>query len=464
MKRPGNPLENAVTLVTDISILNIIFLTFSMPTLPHSLAPLQIGYLPWLCCGLAGYLVNSAFLRRPRAVPSIAALNVLIAAGEASVLFLFSSGIASLPLLAVFVSAVLFSVGRGCYLVFNPVLPKQRLTYTEASFFLVLWFYFLQTGGISFPTSYDFILFFVLTLNLVVLAKFRITSGGENPNFSGRWTAFLMISVSAVLSLSLLLFTGFVSGGLRFLTSGTIDLIATVIGTVLNAAAFCFNFLLSLIPNPSSSSMTPPDEILKGLHLGKKKVPETSENPAVLMVLTVILAAAAVAGIVFLLFRFRRIRVSVSSGEKQPDSKKKRLHQLALLKRWLRAVLFRIRFLLISIKRRKTAAGLLLALEKFGSRRKLPRAGGETIRAYVNRLARSTALSEDGAVSPLFARLCDELDFGYYSGGADCPSRLSPAELSLMKKKIRKAGGSRFKAIVKHMLPRNKSRGNEKAS
>lgn len=448
MNQPRSTLDNAAVLVTDLSILNTIVLTFTVSP-ENGAVPLRIDYPVLLLCGLAGYFLNVLFLAKPRPLPAIAGLNVLIAAAEAAALFLFSSGVLGILRWAVFAFAVLFSTARGCYLVLYAVPLKQRLVYTEGSFFMVLWFFFLQSGITRYPVSYDFILFFVLSLNLAVLVKLRVSGEDGTVNLSGRWAALLTASAAAVLAFSLLLFTGFFSGGLRALTAGTISAATRAGKALLNLLSAILSFLISLIPPPSPSKFPMPEQSMEDI---KPRIPhQQGDGQTTAIVLAAVLGAAALAALVYLLIRFRHFRISASFGRGRAAGKKARSEKRRLFRRLLRAVSARVRFLLLSVARRKTAAGVLLALERFGRRRRLPRLGGETIRAYIERLIRSTDLA-DGGTSPLFARLCDELDFRYYGrGSAGVPGGgLSPAELSRLRKRIRQAGGFRLGAFLKN--------------
>ncbi|GEM_PF-5901548 len=450
MKQKNDLFANAVSVVNDISIVNTLYLIFSFS---ETGVVSDIGYLPWFSCGLLGYFINYWFLKKPRTIPAIAFLNGFLYAAEALFLYLVSGRLGGALAYAFAAVFLLITVCREYYLVLHPVTPQSTLTHTEGCVILVLFLYFFQIGGFEVPVSYNVIMFLVLLLNIAAMIKFRISSEhGNTLSVSGRWAALIFGAISLALAVLLLLYAGFLSGAVREATTAVLAFIGASVKFIFHLIGSIIMFLISLLPPPPTEEGLPPEQ--PQFKIPEFETSDLSVNETALMVLGALAVAAVIALIAFLLMRFRHTRISSVFGGERLKQEKVRSDRLSLLRRLINAARERLKFFVLSVVYRKTPVGLLLSLQRFGKRRGLKRLSGETHKSYLTRLAAATDVFS-GEDAPAFAqRLCDELDFGYYSenGSQDFKCRLSPHEISHARIKIRKAGGARLLRSLKARL------------
>jgi hypothetical protein len=163
---------------------------------------------------------------------------------------------------------------------------------------------------------------------------------------------------------------------------------------------------------------------------------EIALNPAVYIVAGCVAAALLLGLLSYLLFRFRKVKITVGSAGMN-TVRASRPEFLAGLKRRLIAKLAALRFFLDALYFRNTPPGVLCSLERWGRRHQMPRMAGETHGSFLLRLAKRPPFCAD-EVPELLRRLSRDLDVRYYAGRDKRSSdALSPRDLRRIRSCLR---------------------------
>jgi len=143
-------------------------------------------------------------------------------------------------------------------------------------------------------------------------------------------------------------------------------------------------------------------------------------KPEILYIITAVVALAAIAGLIYVLFRFRKKRlhekIAAPSATRQPVRRSKGAGRLR--KRFL-ALIAAIVFTVKSFRYINTPPGTLVRLERWGKRRGMARRPGQTTRGFL------LSLSQD------LRPVADDLDLIYFGRRA---GRLSKADCRRMRR------------------------------
>ncbi|MBQ7860212.1 MAG: hypothetical protein IJ347_08805 [Faecalibacterium sp.] len=382
----------------------------------------QIGRafpLALLPCGPAVYLLNRQFLRKPRSMLALGALNIGTAAVLCAVFCLIDGwmGIAPFLFVAAFTLALCI---KGASYVFTPLIVKDLLLLLDGSFALVV----LCAGFLGLtghPMHYCLVAICGMAVALLNLAAMR-----SNRPLGVREWLFLAAAFLTV------------AGGMLLLTGAAAPMGQAIValwngtGSVL---LFLMNSLYRLLlwltpPAPDYSEEEPPAAALQP---ETEPEPVGEPNPILTKILFAVIAAAVLYGVYWLLRQLSRWKLSTRTSAaaalpEQPQQSDLPLHELLArlrraqrTRRWLR-------------KHRSTPLGVYFWLERRCRRtpwRKLP---GETPRGFLTRLA--DQLQSDPVLCSDFAVLIPAADAALYSSKTDCPP-----EFAATARRIRRQTG-----------------------
>jgi len=361
----------------------------------------MIGFqlFPFLTAGLLCYLILHLFLRRPRPLPAVAALGVLMTAAVCAVLIRYFSvfaGPLSLFLGVVFTAAVVIRAVQVCMV---PITAAQSISALErcTGFFLVfLWF----QGSAGIPSGYSVPLMVMSLLSLVVVLYQRLAAGSEG-NSSHRWLRGLII-VAAVLLLIVAALFLFFTYGAGPMTRAILSLYsgAKFVLSVVWQGLCAFLTWLASFASPSE-----PQELPEAMpSFSPEDLPETALPDQRVYVI------AAAAGIflllavtIVILFRLRHLRIrGYAQTAKKSHTERRRIPLLRWLQRLWNRITDRLRLRMAILAMRGSPQELYYFLTRAGRRLGLRKTAGETPGAFIRRLK---ALPSTQADPPLLESL-----------------------------------------------------------
>ena len=435
--RASKVLCTCTAAATDAAVLSLLMITVSIGGSRGRVEPLP---LLWMVLAAGCALLNLLLFRHGVPVPALAAVN---SGYYALTLALF---LTLFPLVEgpfgylMTVAFPIVSTGRAVYHAWHTPALQTQLTRIDGTLACIVWALLLAGGehpaGLL-PGS----LGVLLILHAVCAVALRVSGpageGASAPLVGAPVRGVLFSAgVVAVLTALVLGLTRLLGGGSKAAVSAFFEGIKAVFQALWGALDAFFGWLFSLFPQveadtpppisaaPPPSAADPAGEVMAGL----------------LPFAAALIGAAAAVGLIVLLLRLRR--VSLRAGGKtvlRRGGPVTRARRTGLLGRRWRALLEELRFRLLALRYASTPAGLLVRLEQWGRRRKLPRGRGESVRAYLLRL------DPEGDLLPL----ADALDARFY--GPPGGSTLTPAQCRALRlrflRKARAAG--KFRKSVK---------------
>ena len=422
MSRSQNPLPeaggrgwipSAAAVCCDVLLLRSLLLFLALLDQEGRVQRLPSAAL-WAAAALVTWGLFRAFAAKPRALPALvlagaagvgAQLWVVLAWGGAQM-----SGVYALLLGA----AVMAGALHGGWMIFHPVNAVQTGLYLDAGALLFL--YFLAVPAPWEGDPYLLHLLLAAAVSLLSLAWQRLSGGRMGARGGGLlgvlsilWGAALAAAFAAVF---LIFFSEAAGRGLVAL----LDALERGVDLLLGALGAVISFLLSLLPQGAGGSGSPYLDQAQGAAPPAAAPEEVVEvSPILGMIFFGAMAALLVWAALRWLWRMRRVRVGGRAGAQAPvlrRSRGKLLHGLGLrLREMGRALGLLWRGVLL----RNTPAGTLAWLERRGRLRGLGRRRGETIRAYLDRLARWAQGQERPEAAQGLRRLADWLDRSCYS-------------------------------------------------
>ena len=416
--------------VTDAAIYNTIFLIFAVAQADRAIQP---GAIPWSIVAAVLAVANYILLRRSRALPVFAALNVL---GFATLLVVLLRGIGPAAGFAPVFFTVVFSmisVGTISYRALHPPTISKMLIKLDA-FLICAVFYAVVTALGGLPAYYPFFLLGVLVMNVAVLAYLRAHGGEGFVRCASRLEGALVIAGSyGIVGALVILGVTFFSTRARDAAGLIAALLASGLQALWRMILRLFELIASLFPDDEYS--LPPEAMAPGEMGGEQTVLEAVEiDQHVLVLVSVIIAALIFAVLLFLVIRLRRKRLSIDIPSRPGTTV--RTHKLggAL---WSRILSFLSKFVLRAKAwyYRNTPPGVLLYTERWGRRHGIVRGRGETHRDYIRRLVNTPVIADETLHALLF-RLTDELDARFYAA-APSSAGLAVRELRLIRSLLR---------------------------
>ena len=390
--------------------------------------------IPFLIAGLLCCLILYGFLRRPRPLPAVVGLGVLLTAAVCAVLirhFSVFTGPLSLFLGIAFTAAV---VARAVQVCMVPITAAQSISALErcTGFFLVfLWF----QGSAGIPSGYSVPLMVMSLLSLVAVLYQRLAAGSEG-DASRRWLRGLIIVAAVLLLVVAALFLFFTYGAgpmtqaILSLYSGMRYLLSLI------WRGFCA-FLTWLSTFVSDPEPQPLPEGLPAFH--PEELPETALPDQRVYVI------AAAAGIFLLLalaivvlFRLRHLRIR---GYAQTTKKSRTVRRRIPLLRWLQRLWTRItdrlRLRMAILAMRGTPQELYHFLTRAGRRLGLRKTAGETPGAFIRRLKALPSTQAD----PLLLEALSALEHTLYQTlyAPQGKTVLSPQYGRCIRRRLRRA-------------------------
>lgn len=426
----------AAVLVGDAVVLNMLYFTFAYLQTERLM---NLGVVPWAPCALLLFLGNVLFLRKPRPLPAIAGLNLLGFAGMTALVFYHSEQVEGFLPVAFAVFFLILTAVRAFSVAMHSLTVSRMLTILGVHL-LGLCFFALAQGGGGLPVEYNGILFAALIVEITALAFLRTFGDGRNILCGSKWQGIILLAgMFGALAALLALFFTLLSSGARSAASAIAASVGSAVKAALHGLLRLINWLLSLIPLGTEEEFVPPPGFETGAMQGSQEFGEVVLDPAVLIAAGIVVAVLLAGLAVYLLYRFRRVKISLPSikGGAAIASKPK---LFAGLRRRIGELFAVLRFRFFALYYRNTAPGVLICLERWGRRHDLPRLKGETNAGFLSRIARQPQFAgEETAL--LLGRLRRDLDRMYYAPGkktdADCLSR---RELRAISSRARKMG------------------------
>lgn len=360
------------------------------------------------------------YLRRERSFSRLTAVTLALALAWLALQFLLTA--VKLSFLHILVMTVGAGMAAGMPLYFCVKRPTvhQHLNYLDVS---VLAFGLLLLCGPYLGIGRETNLLFVLVLLLEAGAAvgLRMGSGGAQV----RKATAVSLASAAVLAAAV---TALVS---LFSRSGAF------VGRILEALAAAgraagdtltrfLRWFTGLLYRPESSDTLsvvpegPAAALIEGVQQKELVLPDWFVH----LCLTAV-AAAAVLFAVLLLRSLKRPAPEAPVAEAEPARMSR---EEGLWARWWKELKRKLRFAWTALRRRNSAAGLLVWLEAKARRQRRSRRKGETMRGFIGRMA------PDGILSPL----AEALDLEYYGGGG---TALTAAQCRAMRRAFRQSRG-----------------------
>lgn len=373
-------------------------------------AGIDPGLPGWLLLGAGCYGISRWFLRKPRAILAVVALEAALC-----VLPLF----ALLPVFLPGYGAGYWAFGAVFWMVIalrsylfclSPPKFHAVIGYFERSvLMLALLLWMISAGGL--PQAAVAPVFLLVCVNLFGLIALR-SSGGERAAGAGGGGAFLCAALALI---------ALVIGGFTIYWSDAFGAgVEALLRAALSAALWCFaqigrflSWLAVLLPY-SEAPLEPVPMPEAAMQRGEEAV-EAGGNPLIAAVFLGTLVLVLVGGILYLLYRNRKTRIGGLGGISlsRDGARRKGPGLLRAIRRAVRRVFSRIYGGLRRFFLRDTAEGTLFYLERWGLLHGVRRRRSETARAF---LSRAGAKAGEEAAA-LLIPLADELDQLYYARG-----------------------------------------------
>ena len=394
-----------IPLFSDITFLYCIFLIFS--TAPRLKTGMMSFYFPgFLACACAAALVNCILARKDRTLIAIAASNAAIAAVTLAVMFSLPNTVSGIPGTIFAALVFLCPAGRSLMLTRNPVTLGTMLSYCEFSIIGTGFFLLAQQGVIIPEGVATRLCVTALILNLIALSALRVTGGKKTVKSGTMISRGLVFAVITSLSFLAAWIMSFLFPSLKDIVLYALahirDFILLVLGAIYDFFMFLFSFL-----SPAQIEPVPQDamDVMDIAYDYSQDV--VMPVPAALLF---VLAALAAAGLLFFLFRLRKLRIKASVADDDFQNEKSASPSLlGLLLSALKKLIKKIAFFFWLITHFNTYAGVFIRLEYRGRRLGLARHKSQTPREFLTALADRFAPQSEEFVTAVL-NLASEID------------------------------------------------------
>lgn len=347
--------------------------------------PYGIALAPFLLFGLGSYLLLGWFLRRPRPLPAVTSLGAALAAAGCVGLLWRCSTLPGLTANAFGVLAVVTVVYGGARACMDPPAAARSISAMEGTTCFFVVFLWIQTvTGMDAGYSMPLLAMSLLSLAVVLYQRLFSVGGG-----SGRSRGRGLLVVGAVLAAIAGVLWLFLTFGAGPLGRGAVTVFYGVLYCLKMLGHLLGRFLqwlAALFPAEGGPMEVAP---LPEMPIAEDLAGDVEVDPRLLLAVGVLALLALAAGVVYLLYRLRRVRLGGVGA--RPDTGRVRRQRLGLLD-WLRRVLAaagaRWRLLAAVVTLRGSPQELYLFLNRAGRRLDCRRQTGETPCAFVRRAAR----------------------------------------------------------------------------
>jgi len=373
-----------------------------------------IGFqlVPFLSAAILCFLLLRIFLRRPRTLPAVVGVSLLLAAASYAVLlWKFSTfvGPLSLCLSIVFFGAVMVRIVQICT---NPLTAAQSISALErcTAFFIVfLWF----QGAMDLPTGYSLPLMAASLLSLVAVLYQRLAAGSEADG-SRKWVRGL-IAVTALLLLITAVLVLFYLYGSGPLTQAVLAVFAGIKFALTHLWKWLQAFLTWLA---SFASDPGPQELPQAMPSFTPEIPPEAElpDPRFYVIAAVIGLCILLVLAIRLLIHLRHLRIGTSA---RPPQTSRTVRRKPSLLQWLRRIWIRItghirlKFRILAM--RGTPQELYYFLTRAGRHLGLRKAPGETPCTFICRVRAVPSVQAEPQLSAALLSLETTLQETLYS-------------------------------------------------
>ena len=387
---------------------------------------LSLGWI--LLCTAVCAVFFRLLLRRARGVPLLTAITVALF----GILTYAFWRLAGMPAafghkLALALGAGM-AVGLSLYHCLRRPPMLSHLTHLDAQLLLLLILLLFAEAHAVAPGA-PRLLTAVLLLDAAACVGLRMSDGGGADSGDALRASLLALAAAAVLALLILLALAVFSRS-GSVTGAVLRGIGAALSAVWDAVERFAYWLVSLFGLPEEAyapaALAPASGEMADYSNYRVRLPVNTTVLGVLLCLLVLAAAVAVAR------QLRRARVAAETGRGPSEvgvRTRRRGGVAGMLWERFRAAM---RFSRAAFRHRDTPGGVLVWLER-RSRRRMPRGKGESMRAFLRRLAPDGGLEE----------LADALDREYYGGG---PSAMSPRRCRELRREGRRLLRSAGKA------------------
>ena len=379
--------------------------------------PSSPGTAVWLFMSAACCVFLEFYLKKERELRSVITVCVSFYALQAAAVFLIYGAFAPFTGMVIAMLMWVYSYYKCFEYSRSPVTTENIIAAFDGSVFaLIFSVFYCSVSKISLAPVYPLV--FCLLLALFALVHKR--SGGKGRQ--GRSTVYIAAAVLlfASLALAFVLWASDITEKLlKWLFFRFVDFAEWLAATV-NAFIFWF---VSLFPQRQYEGEIDMDPAASLSGMGEMDM-EIISPDFLLWFLLGAVALIIIGGVVYAFIHSGKLR-SLGSAGSSKGLKRQRKGLFGLFKDWLLARFSKLRFLVLSLIKRNTPAGLLLYTERrFGKRQ-----AQETCREYLNRLS-----GENPHLAAAFGDLAEGLDAEYF---APAPL-LSPARISQLRKELKK--------------------------
>jgi hypothetical protein len=406
-KRPAAIFIGFCNVITDIACMQILLTSVTHFNRGDAV---RLEPLVWVMCALAMYALNCILMSRSAAIPALVGAN---AAGFALALFALIRTAPALTSFFGYAITVVFSIFTAVEAFRFAVkknMQNSQIIRFDVYIILLVWKFIALEGGMA---RYD-LPFLLIVLALNIICNLVLRSSEENVGralpVSPVAGTFFSVGLFALMAAVVFGFVRLFASGSRTVVEMLISVVQNGVWAVFSLLGRFFMWLFSLVTFREMET----DYALEAFETaGMEAVYDQLHFPAyVLHIVAAAFAGAAIAAIVYLVFRFRKTRVSAKSlNPASLAAPVRRIKGAGRFKRRLESILGDIIFAIKSIRHINTPQGTLVSLERWGKKRGNAKKPGQTMREYLVSL------------SPALVLVADDLDAIYFGSGSGCLSK-----------------------------------------
>jgi len=391
---------------------------FWMFTMSERGEPLGFYVLPYVVFGVIVFAFFRWLLRKPRALPLLAAAGAALwVLGSVVLLRRFStiSGFGALTFGVISVLTVVIFAVRDCM---DPPAAMKNISGLEITTLFFLFYLFVQYV-FGWPVTYSLPLLTAVVLSLTAVIHQRISNVGSSDS-RGRIRS--IAAAGGMLAIALAVAALFLAFGAEPLGKSVLTLYYGIVfclkllWRLVNAVLY---WLMSLVPETQGEMLAEP---APEMIITEEMMEETQLPLWVLILLGSVAICAALAAVIYLIFRLRKLRLGGKTAPRVGTAVERKRPSV---RRWLRRLMeplkSRLRILYATVVMRGTPQALYLYLKRAGRRLDCGQLPGETPCAFVRRAASATAAENETDLSKAMEELARALGACLYAPVAPPP-------------------------------------------
>lgn len=388
----------------------------------------HVRIFPWALQVCAICLVNEWLSDRGLPVNVFLFINLLFCAASIYAGFLWIQAVPATTTVRIF--QVVFSASLSmysAYLTWEPEKPQTLIICFDVLIAFFLIYLFMDLVGILLPFAEFETAFLSMTaIVLLSMVLVRTSSGYETqaPTPSG---ILPVVALIAVCILTAAVFALLISGQVKGLTNALVLILTKLLMGFLYVTGFLFQllgrfleWLFHFLPDSEEAAMSMENV------LAVPELDSAGEEISFSIPPALLFGALGVICLILLVLLFWHMR-----GKKLPKKKRRKgsgqlrrtSHCSAFLKNAFARFKENLKLRICLIRKRRTPSALVIRLEQYGQKNEISRLKGESVPAYLKRLAAHPSLSEKADFSAALTELSELVQQEYYSG--------APVSLSL---------------------------------